>query len=198
MISQPGQAKTGCVAQPVYQRPRVSGFTLIELMVTIAIGVTLMLVAAPNLIQFRKNAQLSDAVSNFILATGTAKSTALKTGRNTYIVRKVNALGWSSGWFVYVDNNWNNQYDAGTDDVILSHDAISSDITVTTPGTTAFSDGVLLFNGSGFPKTKDGSLGNGTLIMALPSPNGRSSSIVIDTAGRVRSCVTGTAGCTAL
>ena len=198
MISQPGQAKTGGEAQPVYQRPRVSGFTLIELMVTIAIGVTLMLVAAPNLIQFRKNAQLSDAVSNFILATGTAKSTALKTGRNTYIVRKVNALGWSSGWFVYVDNNWNNQYDAGTDDVILSHDAISSDITVTTPGTTAFSDGVLLFNGSGFPKTKDGSLGNGTLIMALPSPNGRSSSIVIDTAGRVRSCVTGTAGCTAL
>lgn len=182
----------------MYQRPRVSGFTLIELMVTIAIGVTLMLVAAPNLIQFRKNAQLSDAVSNLILATGTAKSTALKTGRNTYIVRKVNALGWSSGWFVYVDNNWNSQYDAGTDDVILSHDAISSDITVTTPGTTAFSDGVLLFNGSGFPKTKDGSLGNGTLIMALPSPNGRSSSIVIDTAGRVRSCVTGTAGCTAL
>lgn len=198
MISQPGKAKTGGAAQPVYHCPRVSGFTLIELMVTIAIGVLLMVVAAPNLIQFRKNAQLSDAVSNLILATGTAKSAALKTGRNTFVVSKVNALGWSSGWFVFVDNNWNNQYDAGTDDVLLSHDAISSDITVTTPGTTAFSDGVLLFNGSGFPKTKDGSLGNGTLIMALPSPNGRSSSIVIDTAGRVRSCVTGTTGCTAL
>ena len=198
MISQPDRVSTVGAAQPVHLWQRNLGFTLIELMVTIAIGVLLMVVAAPNLIQFQKNAQLSDAVSNLILATGTAKSAALKTGRDTYVVRKDNALGWSSGWFVFVDNNWNQQYDAGTDDVLLSHEPISSNVMITTPGTTAFSDGYVLFSGSGFPKTKLGGVGNGTLIMALPSPNGRSSSIVIDTAGRVRSCTTGTTGCTAL
>ena len=179
-------------------RPQgVSGFTLIELLVTIAIGVVLMLVAAPSLVQFRKNAQLSDAVSNFILATGTAKSAALKSGREAYVVRNDNTLGWQSGWFVFVDNNWDQQYTAGTDELVLKHDAISSDITITTPGTTALSAGYLLFSGSGFPKTKTGGVGNGTLVMALPNPNGRSSSIVVDTAGRVRSCKTGTSGCSA-
>ena len=196
MTTPPDETTLVGAAQPMRRRSRVLGFTLIELMVTVAIGTVLMLVAAPNLIQFRKNAQLSDAVSNLILATGTAKSAALKTGRDTYVVLNNSTLGWSSGWFVFVDNNWNQQYDAGTDDVLLSHDAISSDVTITTPGTTAFSAGYVLFNGSGFPKTKAGGVGNGTLVMALPPP-GRSSSIVIDTAGRVRSCTTGTAGCTA-
>ena len=178
-------------------RRGVAGFTLIELLVTIGIGVVLMLVAAPSLVQFRKNAQLSDAVSNFILATGTAKSAALKSGREAYVVRNDNTLGWQSGWFVFVDNNWDQQYTAGTDELVLKHDAISSDITITTPGTTALSAGYLLFSGSGFPKTKTGGVGNGTLVMALPNPNGRSSSIVVDTAGRVRSCKTGTSGCSA-
>ena len=170
MTSQPDETITGGAAQAMRQRMRVLGFTLIELMVTIAVGVVLVLVAAPNLIQFRKNAELSDAVSNLILATGTAKSAALKTGRDTYVVLNNSTLGWSSGWFVFVDNNWNQQYDAGTDEVLLSHDAISSDVTITTPGTTAFSAGYVLFNGSGFPKTKAGGVGNGTLVMALPPP----------------------------
>ncbi len=194
LISRQITVGTKCLISP---RTGARGFTLTELMVTIAIGVVLMLVAAPNLVQFKKNAELSDAVSNFILATGTAKSAALKTGRDTYVVMNDSTLGWKSGWFVFVDNNWNQQYNVGTDDVLLRHDAISSDVTITAPGITAFSEGYLRFNGSGFPKTKLGALGNGTLVMALPAPNSRSSSIVVDTAGRVRSCITGSAGCTA-
>ncbi len=185
-------------ASPRRQHGRgTGGFTLIELLVTIAIGVVLMLVAAPNLIQFRKNAQLSEAVSNFVLATGTAKSAALKSGREAYVMRNDNALGWPSGWFVFVDNDWDQLYTAGTDELLLRHDAVNADITISAPGTTALSAGYLLFNGSGFPKTKAGGIGNGTLVMALPDPNGRSSSIVVDTAGRVRSCKTGTPGCSA-
>lgn len=163
------------------------GFTLVELMVTIAIVTILMLVAVPSFVQFRRNAQLSDAASNFIAAAGTAKSGALKTGRNALLVPNDATLGWRTGWFVFVDNNWDEQYDAA-DEVLLRHEALTADITVTTPGTTAFSDGALLFNGSGFPKTKGGLAGNGTLVMAIP---GRSSSIVVNNAGRVRSCPTG-------
>ena len=42
------------------------GFTLIELLVTIAIATLLMMVAVPSFVAFQRNAQLSDAVSNFI------------------------------------------------------------------------------------------------------------------------------------
>lgn len=178
------------------------GFTLIELMVTLAIAVVLMLVAAPSLIQVRKNSQLSDAVNSFIVGAGTARSAALKTGRNCFIVPN-GATGWQTGWFVFVDNNWNSQYDAGIDDVLLMRDAISAEISISTPGSTALSAGALIFNGTGFPKQLSGTPpvpsapGNGTLTMALPGANGRSSSIVVDTAGRVRSCTTGSPGCSA-
>lgn len=176
---------------------RYRGFTLIELMVTVAIGVTLMVVAAPSFIQMKKNSALSDAVSNFIVATATAKSAALSSGKNTFLVANVAAQGWQSGWFVYRDNNWNAQYDAGTDDVLLTHDAISSDILITAPNSTALSENYLMFDGSGFPRKKTGGIGNpnGTLVLATDN---RSSSVVVDTAGRVRSCTTGSTGCSAL
>lgn len=173
----------------------LKGFTLIELLVTIAIGAVLMLVAAPSFEQIRKNANLSDAVSNFIVASGTAKSAALKTGRNAYIVANNATIGWTSGWYVYLDNNWNEQYNEGTDEILLRHDALSPDISVSTPGTTALSEGYLLFNGSGFPRAKTTSSGtpNGILVMSVSS---RSSSVVVNTAGRVRSCKTNDPGCT--
>lgn len=171
------------------------GFTLVEMMVTVAIGSVLMLVAVPGLVEYRKNAQLSDAVSNLILASGTAKSAALKSGRNAFVAVNDTATGWTSGWYVFVDNNWNNTYDVASDEVVIRHDALPADIAATAAGTTAFSAGYLMFNGSGFPKTKAGGVGNGTLVLATTV---RSSSIVVDTAGRVRSCKTGSTGCSAV
>lgn len=192
MMTHHYKTRHGACKHAANRRLAEGGFTLIELLVTFAIGVILMVVAVPSFVQFRINAQLSDAVSNLIMASGTAKSAALKTGRDTYIVVNDSTQGWKSGWFVFVDNDWNQQYNAGVDEVLLRHDALSSDITVTTPGTTAFSSGYLRFNSSGFPKLKSGGAGNGVVVMAVPN---RSSSIVVDTAGRVRSCKTGSAGC---
>lgn len=176
---------------------RALGFTLVELMVTLAIGVVLMVVAVPGFVQFRNNAQLSDTVSSLILASGTAKSAALKSGKNAFVVVNDTTAGWRSGWYVFLDNNWDQTYDAG-DEVLLRHDAVSTDVAVSAPGTTALSAGYLLFNATGFPKTKTGAVGtsaSGTVVMATPY---RSSTVIVDTAGRVRSCKTDSAGCSAL
>lgn len=172
--------------------PRQKGFTLIELMVTVALGATLMMVAVPSFVLFQRNAQLSDAVSNFISAANTARANAMKQGLNTYLV-PATGTNWSSGWMVFADSNWNQVYNEGVDEVILRHEALSTDITVTTPGASSFTSGYLLFNGSGYPRLKSGAFGGGTMVMANTSP--RSSSIIVDPAGRVRSCKTGTTGC---
>ena len=172
---------------------RQIGFTLIELLVTIAIATVLMLVAVPSYTAFRRNSQLSDAVSNFIAAANTARANAMKQGLNTYLVPNDTTTGWRSGWMVYADSNWNQAYDAGTDEVVLRHEPLSADITLNIPTISSLSDGYLLFNGSGYPRLKTGAFGGGTIEMSNSSP--RSSSIIIDPAGRVRSCKTGSTGC---
>lgn len=171
-----------------------TGFTLIELMVTIAIATLLMTVAVPNFVAFQRNAQLSDAVSSFIGAANATRANGMKQGLNTYLVPNSATTGWSSGWMVYADANWNDAYDAASEEVILRHEALSADITLTIPSANSLagSDPYLMFNGSGYPRLKTGSFAGGTIAMSNTS---RSSSIIIDNAGRVRSCKTGSTGC---
>ena len=167
------------------------GFTLIELLVVIAMLSFMMMLAAPNFVEARRNAQLADAVSQLSLAAGTAKSAALKTGRTAYVQVNNTSTGWSSGWFVFVDNNWNQTYDTG-DEVLLQKEALPVDIAVTPTASTPFAAGYILFDANGFPKLKAGGSGQGSMTMAV---TGRSTTVIVDTAGRMRSCKTGSAGC---
>lgn len=171
---------------------RSAGFTLIELIITLAVGVTLMVVAVPSFLDFQRNARLSDAVSNFLAAANTAKSNAMKQGFNTYVIPLDGGTNWSVGWMVYTDKNWNQSFDASTDEVVLRHDALAADISISIPTTSSLTSGYLLFNGSGFPRMKNGSFGGATMVMNNVQ---RSSSIIIDPAGRLRSCKTGSTGC---
>ena len=169
---------------------RSAGFTLIELLVTIAIGTILMVVAVPSFVAFQRNAQLSDAVSNFIAAVNIARSNSMKQGIDSYLVPN-NGTDWKTGWNVYADTNWNQSYDAVGDPIVLGTEALASSVLIGTM-TGSITDGYVRFNGSGSPRLKNNGFGGGTLVMS----NGtRSSSIIIDPTGRVRSCVTGSAGC---
>lgn len=172
-----------------------NGFTLIELIVTIAIAALLMVVAVPNFVQFQRNAQLSDAVSNFLAAANAARANAMKQGLNTYVV-PTTGTNWGSGWMVYSDSDWDQGFDVGIEEVVLRHEALASDITIITTGATggpnSLVDGYLMFNGSGYPRLKNGNFSNGRIELKNTA---RSRTIVFDSAGRVRSCITGSTGC---
>lgn len=175
-----------------------AGFTLIELMVTIGIAAVLMLIAAPNFVQFMRNANLSDAVSSFISAANTARANAMKTGQNTYMVPNDGAIGWSSGWMVYTDKNWDQAFAANTDEVVLRHEALDSSVTVTVPATlsggsaNSLVDGYLMFNGGGYPRLNSGGFSNGRIELGNSQ---RTSVVVYDQTARVRSCRLGDTGC---
>ena len=171
---------------------QVRGFTLVELMVTIAVATILMMVAVPNYVTFQRNAQLSEAVSNFMSAVNAARGNAIKQGRNTYMIPLV-GTDWASGWRVYTDVNWDKAYTAGTDELILESSAPSSALTITTPTDNSLASGYFLFNGSGYPKLKDGGLATGKIVMANAY---RASIIFIDGTGRVRSCKKNSTDCT--
>ncbi|QHE76995.1 prepilin-type N-terminal cleavage/methylation domain-containing protein [Hydrogenophaga sp. PBL-H3] len=82
------------------ERLRHGGFTLVELMVTLAVLVVLLIVAVPSfdgvIRQQRARAAVSDLQTTFILA----RSEAIKRNANIAIQPKVAATGWTSGWTV--------------------------------------------------------------------------------------------------
>ena len=174
---------------------RGRGFTLIEMIVVLALLSVLMLFAVPSFLQYRRSADLSDAVSNLVLAAGNAKSAALKSGRNAFVQANNTGTGWTSGWFVFVDTNWNNQYDAGTDELVMSHNALSADLSAASSAGSTLAAGYLLFNAGGFPRTKTAGQANGTVTLTT---DGRSVNVIVDNSGRLRTCKVGTSGCTAM
>lgn len=184
--------------QTSYQvvRLRQRGFTLVELMVTLALASVLMMIAIPNYISFARNSQLSDVVSNFVAGFNAARSNAMKLGFNTLMVPQNTGVGWSSGWMIFTDTNWDNVYTVGTDTLVTEHPAIPAGagitVTVGSGSLNSLSSNYLLFNGSGFPKLQNGTFSNGSIVFNNVD---RSTTIIYSQAGRIRSCKTGDSGC---
>ena len=188
-ISDALAGRRDCPSALTERHMKAHGFTLIELLVTISIGTLLMLVAVPNFMQFQRNALLSNAVSNFIGSANTARANAMKQGINTYMVPNNTTVGWSSGWYVFADTNFNTAHDGGAEAIIVSHEAIDSSVAIKTTPSSSLAENYLMFNGSGYPRLKTGAFSAATIELRNTA---RASSVVIDLAGRVRSCKTGT------
>lgn len=96
-----------------------SGFTLIELVVTVSLLGILLTMAVPNFTTLVKNSRLSTQANDFIIAANLARSEAIKRNLNVVICRSAdgascaNSGGWEQGWVVFVDNDSDGGLDAG-------------------------------------------------------------------------------------
>jgi type IV fimbrial biogenesis protein FimT len=102
---------------------RERGFTLLELMITLAVGGLLLSMAVPALQSFTNNAKRSSAVNDFVSSMHLARNTAITTNSRVTICASSNAqscegVPWDSGWIVFKDANSNRSVDDG--EVIVS------------------------------------------------------------------------------
>lgn len=106
------------------------GFTLIELMVTITIGVILMTLAVPSMRNMIERNAVSGHVNSFVGAVQLARSEAIKTGMPIVICISKNAeddvpkcetsgSAWELGWIVFADKNANGKMDSSSSDILL-------------------------------------------------------------------------------
>lgn len=176
----------------------IDGFTLIELIVTMAIGVILMMVAVPSFITYKKNAELTAATNTLLVAINAARGEAMKRGVNALVVPTNNGSAWSDGWVVFVDKDRSQTY-TSTDTLVLSQAAPPSYIEVTGNGNAVLSSPYIMFDSSGYPRSKAGSgggaTGSGNLTMTLRRTDVTGSEqveqtrrIIIANTGRARSC----------
>lgn len=104
------------------------GFTLIELMVTVAILAILLGIAAPSFESVIKSSRMASAVNTFLSDARFARSEAIRRGGGVVMCRSdapekakpscgagsgPGGNGWVSGWIIFHDLNNDLNYDTG-------------------------------------------------------------------------------------
>lgn len=105
---------------------RVRGFTLLELMITVAVGGLLLSMAVPALQSFTNNSKRSGAVNDFVSSMHLARNTAITANSRVTICASSNATNcqavtWDKGWIVFVDPNSNQSVDPGETIISVSN-----------------------------------------------------------------------------
>lgn len=172
-----------------------NGFTLIELMVTVALIVIMLMLATPSMITFQRNAELTSFANSMLAGINTARGEAMKRGRYAMVV-PTDGTNWNNGWvvFVYVRVNTTTWDRAATDINILTREASPSYLTITPKPNTPASDTppYIMFDASGYSKSKAGAFGALNLTIArndvASSDFSQTRRVVIASTGRVKIC----------
>lgn len=185
---------------------RGRGFTLIELMVVLALVAILASLATPSYRSFMVNQQLTSASSDFLASMLQARSEAMRRGLPVSIL-PTNGTSWDSGWYLTVANN----SCAPTGTAFGNRDALTSMITIktTTSGvSTAVTNKSFVstnpsftYSPVGFPVTScaspyySGAM-NGRIVFQATETS-REKQIVVSNSGRARVCDPQRETCTA-
>ena len=138
-------------------RTRNSGFTLAELMLTIAVAGVLAAIAIPNMRDFIRNNRLAAGSNDVLRSLQVARSEAIKRQQVVTVCASSNpdlddascSDGKLTGWFVFIDANNNWQRD--TDEEILERARVDEGVSVSNDAT-----GKVSFAPSGFANSTPG------------------------------------------
>ncbi|MDH3350576.1 MAG: GspH/FimT family pseudopilin [Gammaproteobacteria bacterium] len=97
---------------------RDSGFTLIEMMIAIAITGLLLSMAVPAMNVFVSNARQTGALNDFVSSMHVARSTAITTNSRVTVCPSASGancelVGWDEGWIVFRDGDSDQNVDGG-------------------------------------------------------------------------------------
>ena len=163
-----------------------AGFTLVELLVVLAIGSLLLAIAAPAYGDWIASYQLRNHAEQLASSMQLARAEAIKRGARVNLCpaadsrRCAEAAGWSAGWLVYVDANRDGRVDADEPVLRVEH--------ATAPGIRVQAnrplEAYVSFTALGTARLLGGGLQMGTFTVCRPGQNALR--VVLANSGRVR------------
>lgn len=160
------------------------GFTLIELMVSVAILSILLTVAVPSYQSLMINNRLATQTNEFVTALTLARSEAIKRGSRATVCRSADqsncstaAGDWTQGWLVFMDGDNDGTVDTG-EPVLQVHSVLPGGLTL--GGNLNY----ISYVGTGATQDNDGSFQNGTVMMCH-AQSGKARSLTVNQAGRL-------------
>lgn len=163
------------------------GFTLVELLVVLAVGSILLVIAIPGYAHLVNASRLATVTNDLLTALHLARSEAVKRGTRVTVCKTGTfaatvpacdaAAGWQEGWLVFVDDGMPGVLDAG--DTLLRVEGTVHPTAIITTGTNYSRYISYLPDG----RSRGLILPNGTLQICI---SGNRRDIVINHAGRPR------------
>jgi len=114
------------------RRKLAAGFTLVELMVTVAVLAILVAVAVPSMADFSANNRLAAAKSAFSSTVALARTEAAKRGQPVIVQAAAGGVAgneYAGGWGLYVDADQDGLVGAG-DTQLRSYEALPTAIKI--------------------------------------------------------------------
>lgn len=163
------------------------GFTLVELLVTMAVGGILLAIAIPGYAFLVNTSKLAAVTNDLVSAIQLARSEAVKRGTRVTVCKTDNAMvalpvcnaaaNWEQGWLVFIDGGLRGVVDAG-DTVLRQQDRASGAVSITASNFSTY----ISYKSSGVSQGLN-NLATGKLFVCVA---GDQRDIVVNSTGRVR------------
>ncbi|MGZ8318222.1 MAG: GspH/FimT family pseudopilin [Telluria sp.] len=163
---------------------RRCGFTLVELMVVIAVAAVLLGIAVGDLHAMIRRQQLRVAVGDMFGAIDLTRSQAIARGRRVYMAPT--GSDWRGGWVVFVDEDGDGRPSDG-DELISAHGPLPEGIAASSTFTSPATPDYISYNGGGRSCSHASTMAArwGTLSLSV---DGQVRRIKVNMLGRARAC----------
>ena len=165
-----------------------NGFTLVELMVVLAIAAIILTTAVPAYQRYIQNNRMTTGVHRLVASFNLARNEASSRGNQVTVCKSVdlincsagNTIGWHQGWIIFNDTNGNNTRQApgeeliramsalpGNDQQIFADNGLANFVSYSASGTVSSAGALVLCD-------KRGYAGNATAVIVSATGSVRS------------------------